>query len=153
MTIGTSLGGHYQDEHHYQARDYLPNTYELLVKSDIQKSVDKAIKGITWEDDPDLIRNPLEISPDDTNPYPVDIMGTDQMQMQRIMRNDPGNIYNESGEIVDYKEGGQWGVPDLPIKEPYKQLIHPLDRVEEFNEIDALADRKTDEQIRKDNEE
>lgn len=136
MTIGTSLGGHYQDEHHYQARDYMPNTDELLGKSDIQKSVDKAIKGITWEDDPDLIRNPIEISPADTSP--LDEMGTNQMQMQKVMGNDPGNIYNDAGEIVDYKEDGQWGTPDLPT---VKSSI-------EFNEIDALADRKTDQQIR-----
>ena len=137
MTIGTSLGNHYQDEHHYQARDF---------QSDIQKSVDKAVKGITWEDDPDIIRNPMEMSIDN----PARITTPDQLMSQKYIGSDPGNIYNDSGDIVDYKEGGQWGTPDLPTRPIH---INPLDRMEEFNEIDALADRKTDEQIRKEAEE
>ena len=140
MTIGTSLGGHYQDEHHYQAREF---------QSDIQRSVNKAVEGLNWDLDADIIRNPIETSSGNTSP--LDEMGTKEMQMGKSSGEDPGNIYNDSGEVVDYdfKQGDPWGKGDLPTE----ALKEYRGYIPKFNELDALADRKTDEQIRKDNEE
>ncbi len=112
MTIGTSLGNHYQDEHHYQARDFETSSGNIS---------------------------------------PLDEMGTKEMQMLKSSGEDPGNIYNDSGEVVDYdfRQGDQWGKGDLPTEalKEYKGYIS------KFNELDTLADRKTDEQIRKEAEE
>lgn len=154
MTIGTSLGGHYQDEHHYQARDY---------KSDIERSVNKQVEGTTMDVDPDLIRDPVETSAGGTSG--LDEMGVKEMQMLMSTGEDPGNIYNDKGEIVDYdlRQGDPRRSTDNLPKEALKEYQGYLPK---FNEIDELADRppgdwgipdlptrKTDEQIRKEAEE
>src|SRR5258705_8120038 len=83
MTIGTSLGNHYQDEHHYQARDF---------QSDIEKSVRSQYKDPGPTSD-SMIRSPLEMSPD-TNPF--DEMGPKEMQ-SRTLEDDFIKIGSHSG--------------------------------------------------------
>lgn len=143
MGVGTSLGKTFDDLFHFHQNQYDPEKFPSHdeEKSDIQKSVDNAVKGVSVEDDPDLIRNPIEVSPVDNSGR--DIMGVKEMQMNDSSGKDPGNIYSDSGDIVDYKEGGQWGVPDLPAT---RSLIQPLSRME-FNEIDAQAKPSYDSQL------
>lgn len=135
MGVGTSLGKTFDDLFHFHQNQYDPDKFPPHDdgKSDIQRSVDKAASGANVESDSDIIRNPLEVTPG-VNP-PMAMMPDDMMK-QKAIGSDPGNIYSDSGDIVDYKEGGQWGVPDLPIT---KSLIHPLAHMDTFNEIDETA--------------
>ena len=134
MGVGTSLGKTFDDLFHFHQNQYDPDKFPAHdeEKSDIQRSVDNTVKGATAESDPDLIRNPLEVSP---GAEPKAAMTPDDMMKQKVLGSDPGNIYSDSGDIVDYKEGGQWGVPDLPAT---RSLIQPLSKIE-FNEIDQAA--------------
>lgn len=144
MGVGTSLGKTFDDLFHFHQNQYDPDKFPAHgeEKSDIQRSVDKAVSGATVESDSDIVRNPLEVTPG-VNP-PMAMMPDDLMK-QKAIGSDPGNIYNDAGDIVDYKSDGQWGAGDLPTMKPMKkmdefQLIHPLSPTD-FNEIDALADK------------
>src|SRR6267378_4755314 len=83
MTIGTSLGNHYQDEHHYQAREF---------QSDFEKSIRSQYKDPGPSED-SMVRSPLEVSPD-TNPF--DEMGPKEMQ-SRTLEDDFLKIGSHSG--------------------------------------------------------
>jgi len=117
MSIGTSLGGFYEDEHHFQSKAFREE------KSDIQTGLDKKLEKLPESVDADMTRLPLEVSPETNR---LDEMNSDQMMIQRSPVNDPKNIYNDAGNIVDYDTDGlgpalplPWGQSDLPIKKSY----------------------------------
>lgn len=140
MSIGTSLGAYYDDEHHRAAAEWDMKYDENEAKNrfPMRERIDKEFQGQS-ELDQDLIRNPIEVSPD-TNPR--DAMTPEKLMEQNMIVKDPGNVYNDAGDIVDWKPPGSWGEPDLPImrhKEPIPKL-EPRS-FNEFNELDALADK------------
>lgn len=54
-------------------------------------------------------------------PHPtgdINDISPDKMMGDKQIATDPGNIYDDSGNIVDYKPNGEWGQSDLPTLKP-----------------------------------
>ena len=131
MGVGTSLGKTFDDLFHFHQNQYDPERFPAHDESNIEKSVNKAASGANSESDVDMVRNPLEILPG-VNP-PMAVLPEVMMQ-QKAFGSDSSNIYNDSGDIVDF---------DLKTNKPLP-LMKPMGLIQPestFNEIDALADK------------
>ena len=137
MTIGTSLGGFYEDEHHFQSKAFREE------KSDIKSAVDSAVKDTDLNVDADLIRLPLEVSPE-TNPR--DEMTPDYMQKSKQSaeweRENPDVIFNDQGQVVDYSVRGN------PFK--YETPLNPDEEVQfqDWKKKNAPLDSGADYDLR-----
>lgn len=128
MSVGTSMGAYYDDAHHYANAVWNLNKYGE--QSRIEAAINKQVKGTNSDTDADMVRTPAEVSEDTWD----NSISPNEYMKQKKISTDPGNVWDEHGNIVDHKNPGEWGEPDLPTRrslEPRSQL--------EFNELDATV--------------
>jgi hypothetical protein len=133
MGVGTSKGAYYDDAFHHAAAQWDQKYESEDNKSVIQKSVDDAVKDASLDSDPDIIIPPLAVIKGDLE---SNITDPNILMGNKMTEDNPGNIYNDQGDIVDYNPDPILKSPNDRVSDAFGQLIQSQSQ---FNEIDAQA--------------
>lgn len=110
MPIGTSLGAYYDDGFHQSTAQWDPDKYDENEKTHLQTVIDAKTKPFSGTNgDDDMIRLPLEVQKGEME---NNITDPKIMQGNIMTDQNPHNIYNDKGDIVDFDLTGMgptWG--------------------------------------------
>ena len=137
MTIGTSLGNHYQDEHHYQARSFTPfpgfhqsENVEDRRKEFFDPRTDP--QGSGYDLEPGSWRQQdNETQGDETSPIAralgspdLDLARIKQIDRQSSMMEDQLRAAEQQSGVTPEDSGlpPDWGTPDLPTRKTDQQV-------------------------------
>src|SRR6266478_6150070 len=137
MTIGTSLGNHYQDEHHYQARSFTPfpgfhqsENVEDRRKEFFDPRTDP--QGSGYDLEPGSWRQQdNETQGDETSPIAralgspdLDLARIKQIDRQSSMMEDQLRAAEQQSSVTPEDSGlpPDWGTPDLPTRKTDQQV-------------------------------